>query len=84
MLLFSAQSADNYVSYFVVKVEELSASAADKKQAKSTADPLETYCDDNPEADECRQEKVWCSEISPCTLQYHVFERVWLCRVYED
>ncbi|DBA87928.1 TPA: CP12 domain [Trebouxia sp. C0004] len=36
------------------EVEELSASAADKKQAKSTSDPLEQYCDDNPEADECR------------------------------
>ena len=37
-----------------VQVEELSASAADKKQAKSTSDPLDQYCDDNPEADECR------------------------------
>jgi len=36
------------------EVEELSASAADKKQAKSTSDPLDAYCDDNPEADECR------------------------------
>ncbi|KAL0052074.1 hypothetical protein WJX82_007473 [Trebouxia sp. C0006] len=35
------------------EVEELSASAADKKQAKSTSDPLDQYCDDNPEADEC-------------------------------
>lgn len=37
-----------------IQVEELSASAADKKQAKSTSDPLDQYCDDNPEADECR------------------------------
>ena len=36
------------------QVEELSASAADKKQAKGTQDPLDKYCDDNPEADECR------------------------------
>ena len=38
----------------MLQVEELSASAADKKQAKSTSDPLDQYCDDNPEADECR------------------------------
>lgn len=37
-----------------LQVEELSASAADKKQAKGTQDPLDKYCDDNPEADECR------------------------------
>jgi len=36
------------------EVEELSASAADKKQAKGQSDPLDQYCDDNPEADECR------------------------------
>lgn len=36
------------------QVEELSASAADKKQAKTTQDPLDAYCEDNPEADECR------------------------------
>ena len=38
------------------QVEELSASAADKKQAKGQSDPLDQYCDDNPEADECRYE----------------------------
>ena len=37
-----------------LQVEELSASAADKKQAKGQSDPLDQYCDDNPEADECR------------------------------
>ncbi|KAK9812842.1 hypothetical protein WJX72_004614 [[Myrmecia] bisecta] len=36
------------------EVEELSASAADKKAAAASSDPLEQYCDDNPEADECR------------------------------
>lgn len=46
-------------------MEELSASAADKKQAKSTKDPLDVYCDDNPEADECRQD-------STRSLQMHV------------
>ena len=39
---------------FGLQVEELSASAADKKQAKGQSDPLDQYCDDNPEADECR------------------------------
>ncbi|KAK9819229.1 hypothetical protein WJX74_009586 [Apatococcus lobatus] len=37
------------------EVEELSASAADKKTAgASKMDPLEAYCEDNPETDECR------------------------------
>ncbi|KAK9863317.1 hypothetical protein WJX84_004916 [Apatococcus fuscideae] len=37
------------------EVEELSASAADKKTAsESKMDPLERYCEDNPETDECR------------------------------
>jgi len=47
-------NAYSIVSYIFSQVEELSASAADKKQAKSTSDPLDQYCDDNPEADECR------------------------------
>jgi hypothetical protein len=38
------------------EVEEVSAAMADKKQAAAavSSDPLEKYCDDNPEADECR------------------------------
>ncbi|KAJ7535871.1 hypothetical protein O6H91_12G049200 [Diphasiastrum complanatum] len=36
-------------------VEEISAAAFDKRQqAKAQSDPLETYCKDNPETDECR------------------------------
>lgn len=38
------------------EVEELSAAASharDRKKA-SSSDPLENYCKDNPEADECR------------------------------
>jgi hypothetical protein len=39
-------------------VEELSAAAAHKKVAikddKVSSDPLEAFCDDNPDADECR------------------------------
>ena len=34
-------------------VEELQAAAADKKQ-QAPKNPLEQYCDDNPEAAECR------------------------------
>ncbi|EIE19790.1 CP12-domain-containing protein [Coccomyxa subellipsoidea C-169] len=34
-------------------VEELSAAISHKK-AQAKADPLEEFCDDNPEADECR------------------------------
>lgn len=37
------------------EVENLSATAADQKQKnKGKGDPLEEYCEDNPEADECR------------------------------
>lgn len=39
-------------------VEELSAAASHKKTAykddKVASDPLEAFCDDNPDADECR------------------------------
>mmetsp|Transcript_16951 Transcript_16951/g.30278 ORF Transcript_16951/g.30278 Transcript_16951/m.30278 type:complete len:112 (-) Transcript_16951:143-478(-) len=35
------------------EVEELSAAASHKKDA-SRMDPLDEYCDDNPDADECR------------------------------
>jgi hypothetical protein len=39
-------------------VEELSAAASHKKAAyqddKVASDPLEAFCDDNPDADECR------------------------------
>jgi poly(3-hydroxybutyrate) depolymerase len=34
------------------EVEELAANASHRKEAKQT--DLEEYCDDNPEADECR------------------------------
>jgi hypothetical protein len=36
------------------EVEELSATAADKKLQKGSSDPLEEFCEDNPDADECR------------------------------
>ena len=36
------------------EVEELSAAAADARQKAKEADPLEKYCEDSPDADECR------------------------------
>mmetsp|Transcript_22534 Transcript_22534/g.62520 ORF Transcript_22534/g.62520 Transcript_22534/m.62520 type:complete len:113 (-) Transcript_22534:278-616(-) len=36
------------------EVEELSAAAAHKKASQKSSDPLEEFCDDNPDADECR------------------------------
>ena len=35
-------------------VEELSAAAAHQKASKKQSDPLEDYCAENPETDECR------------------------------
>lgn len=35
-------------------VEEVSAAVAHKKQAAAKSDPLDLFCDDNPDADECR------------------------------
>ncbi|CAK7348426.1 unnamed protein product [Dovyalis caffra] len=36
------------------EVEELSAAASHAKDKKKGSDPLEDYCKDNPETDECR------------------------------
>ncbi|EPS59920.1 hypothetical protein M569_14886, partial [Genlisea aurea] len=36
------------------EVEELSAAAGHAREKKLEADPLENYCKDNPEVDECR------------------------------
>ncbi|KAK9792988.1 hypothetical protein WJX73_009756 [Symbiochloris irregularis] len=36
------------------EVEELAANVSDKKLTNIAADPLEEYCGDNPDADECR------------------------------
>ncbi|KAL5209526.1 hypothetical protein ABZP36_005149 [Zizania latifolia] len=36
------------------EVEELSAAASHARDRKKDSDPLEEYCKDNPEADECR------------------------------
>lgn len=36
------------------EVEELAASVSDKKLTNVASDPLEEYCGDNPDADECR------------------------------
>ncbi|KAI5399030.1 calvin cycle protein CP12-2, chloroplastic [Lathyrus oleraceus] len=36
------------------EVEELSAAASDARDKKKVSDPLEEYCKDNPETDECR------------------------------
>lgn len=36
------------------EVEELSAAASHARDKAKDADPLETYCKDNPETDECR------------------------------
>uniref|UniRef100_A0A7N0TMV0 CP12 domain-containing protein n=1 Tax=Kalanchoe fedtschenkoi TaxID=63787 RepID=A0A7N0TMV0_KALFE len=35
-------------------VEELSAAASHARERSKNSDPLETYCKDNPETDECR------------------------------
>ena len=35
-------------------VEEMAAEVSHKAKAKSPADPLEAYCAESPEADECR------------------------------
>ncbi|CAM8987798.1 unnamed protein product [Rhodiola kirilowii] len=35
-------------------VEELSAAASHAREKNKNSDPLETYCKDNPETDECR------------------------------
>lgn len=36
------------------EVEELSAAASHARDRKKESDPLENYCKDNPETDECR------------------------------
>ncbi|KAE8693709.1 Calvin cycle protein CP12-2 [Hibiscus syriacus] len=36
------------------EVEELSAAASHARDKKKDSDPLENYCKDNPETDECR------------------------------
>ncbi|KAG6581299.1 Calvin cycle protein CP12-2, chloroplastic, partial [Cucurbita argyrosperma subsp. argyrosperma] len=36
------------------EVEELSAAASHARDKKKESDPLETYCKDNPETEECR------------------------------
>ncbi|KAG2693337.1 hypothetical protein I3843_08G087000 [Carya illinoinensis] len=36
------------------EVEELSAAASHARDKKKESDPLEAYCKDNPETDECR------------------------------
>ncbi|KAH7864120.1 hypothetical protein Vadar_026013 [Vaccinium darrowii] len=36
------------------EVEELSAAASHARDKKKDSDPLETFCKDNPETDECR------------------------------
>lgn len=36
------------------EVEELSAAASHARDKKKDSDPLEAYCKDNPETDECR------------------------------
>ncbi|XP_043721968.1 calvin cycle protein CP12-1, chloroplastic-like [Telopea speciosissima] len=36
------------------EVEEVSAAASHARQRQKETDPLETYCKDNPETDECR------------------------------
>ncbi|KAL2323710.1 hypothetical protein Fmac_028089 [Flemingia macrophylla] len=36
------------------EVEELSAAASHAREKQKQSDPLENYCKDNPEADECR------------------------------
>ena len=39
--------------FVFIQVEEISAEISHKKSQKKV-DPLEDFCDDNPEADECR------------------------------
>ena len=50
--LEGAKSGDCAAAWDVV--EELQAEAAHQKQDKPKKNSLETYCDDNPEAAECR------------------------------
>jgi hypothetical protein len=45
--------ADECVAAFDA-VEEVSAALSHKKQAAASSDPLEVFCEDNPDADECR------------------------------
>lgn len=47
-------------------VEELSAAASHKRDNEKTKDPLETYCKDNPETDECRTYDNWSKLLSAC------------------
>ena len=43
------------------EVEELSAAASHARDKKKESDPLETYCKDNPEDEECRTYEDWWS-----------------------
>ena len=36
------------------EVEEVSAAASDRRAKEKSSDPLENFCKDNPEKDECR------------------------------
>ena len=36
------------------EVEEVSAAASDLRKKETSSDPLDDYCKDNPESDECR------------------------------
>lgn len=47
-----AQSGDCAAAWDAV--EELQAEASHQKETKTTKDSLEVYCDDNPDALECR------------------------------
>jgi len=49
---FGKQSKEAAVAWDVV--EELSAELSHEKANESKADPLEEYCEESPEADECR------------------------------
>jgi hypothetical protein len=55
-------------------VEELSAAASHKKAAyqddKVASDPLEAFCDDNPDADECRWVRLaWLPVLCTAKIQ---------------
>eukprot|EP00897_Mesotaenium_endlicherianum_P006138 jgi/Mesen1/5552/ME000280S04674 len=52
---FCAAGASGECAAMWDEIEEISAAAADKRtREKSYKDPLEQFCNESPEADECR------------------------------
>lgn len=78
-----------YPTIAFMQVEEISAAQNDKKTvAKETSDPLEQFCEGNPDADECRvygELRGWVPSNRPCRAAIHQGQErtlpsdVWLC-----